>query len=865
MSTTVNTMKLVTRTNELYLNQQEHKLYKDIELFGYGYLDWGRVINQSLITLMDKIDTLEDNGSTDLQFDLDSYEEEQKLLRTQEFKTWKDNFKIVINELMDTFKSGIDITISDFINAQVQITNGLKEEFQSLSSTIHEEISIINTGLDNKILDVINLQLKSITKTFNDAIESLTQSLNEVEQAKSELNQIQQQLSNNIQQFKQEFVNSFTVFKEQTESTLEENRLSIVKYIDDKLYGVDTTVSDIDDRIIKLENKTKFVTETYINEKIRENTEQLVNSVISNYQNTTNTKLNEIITAINSITLNIDEIVEQKVDSKIQMVNQQVNVVSNSLTQLQSSLNTRFTTIEESVSESTDLVTSIKNGIHQNLENFIEDIETYSKNIVSLETVKNSIIEKSHQLYENLIKQEDINIRNIIKYIDSERNSLLNAVRNSSFNELSLLKLQTERENLLNQKLSVVEYSSFQTDDGFGIYDLAAIKADNVIKYLIYTLKIPKNLLSEYTYGYHKFNITGKNFIRYVGDEGGPFPVAPLFCVPKFTETLQDIDELCGLENWELDQNIKHSALSQAGYDNILGATSTILLGINAYKQDLFLLDTDTITISVSNKTGTNLKEISFKLEDLFDKTKQNYILNLQRKTNSYSAEIQNLITNKTLTIPDFSLTKYSTLNNVSIPVCEIVKTTGNSELYLKVNLPINSTLNKIEYSKDGSSNIVLNATNINKFDLSLQNISVSSITYFKDICTTGVHRMSLGDNTTKKVTGTVYYTIGSTQYTQTFTSQGKGGGLSIEKVQRSINNDTYYEIDTWSYWSNVDAKNIILDVKVYDTTVGSETKDMWITANNVTTIAIRLNRYIRIYNDSGSNATFYITLTNPE
>ena len=159
MSTTVNTMKLVTRTNELYLNQQEHKLYKDIELFGYGYLDWGRVINQSLITLMDKIDTLEDNGSTDLQFDLDSYEEEQKLLRTQEFKTWKDNFKIVINDLMNTFKSGIDITISDFINAQVQITNGLKEEFQF--TNISEIIKLIgglsakDKGLDPRISSFI--------------------------------------------------------------------------------------------------------------------------------------------------------------------------------------------------------------------------------------------------------------------------------------------------------------------------------------------------------------------------------------------------------------------------------------------------------------------------------------------------------------------------------------------------------------------------------------------------------------------------------------------------------------------------------------------------------------------------------------
>ena len=45
--------------------QQEYKRYKNIELFWYGYIDWGRVINQSLVTLYDLIDSIQDGGAAD--------------------------------------------------------------------------------------------------------------------------------------------------------------------------------------------------------------------------------------------------------------------------------------------------------------------------------------------------------------------------------------------------------------------------------------------------------------------------------------------------------------------------------------------------------------------------------------------------------------------------------------------------------------------------------------------------------------------------------------------------------------------------------------------------------------------------------
>ena len=53
-----NTMKVISK-------QQEYKRYKNIELFWYGYIDWGRVINQSLVTLYDLIDSIQDGGAAD--------------------------------------------------------------------------------------------------------------------------------------------------------------------------------------------------------------------------------------------------------------------------------------------------------------------------------------------------------------------------------------------------------------------------------------------------------------------------------------------------------------------------------------------------------------------------------------------------------------------------------------------------------------------------------------------------------------------------------------------------------------------------------------------------------------------------------
>jgi hypothetical protein len=72
-----NTIKLASNTGDIYIAPQQTKEYKGIELFGYGYLDWGRITNQSLVRLIDLIDTLQDSGSSESEFQLEEYTLEQ--------------------------------------------------------------------------------------------------------------------------------------------------------------------------------------------------------------------------------------------------------------------------------------------------------------------------------------------------------------------------------------------------------------------------------------------------------------------------------------------------------------------------------------------------------------------------------------------------------------------------------------------------------------------------------------------------------------------------------------------------------------------------------------------------------------------
>ena len=56
---------------------------------------------------------------------------------------------------------------------------------------------------------------------------------------------------------------------------------------------------------------------------------------------------------------------------------------------------------------------------------------------------------------EQIIIQNENNIKNLKAYIDSERNNLLNSLRETEFDELAMLNIRTEEKTLIDNKHSL--------------------------------------------------------------------------------------------------------------------------------------------------------------------------------------------------------------------------------------------------------------------------------------------------------------------------------------------------------------------------------------------------------------------------
>ena len=199
------------------------------------------------------------------------------------------------------------------------------------------------------------------------------------------------------------------------------------------------------------------------------------------------------------------------------------------------------------------------------------------------------------------------------------------------------------------------------------------------------------------------------------------------------------------------------------------------------------------------------------------------------------------------------------------IPISKIsYRQDGTKEFLIKVKLPTGATLTKIEYN-DGYSTQTKTFVNHDNFPLSKAEYDsrglASSENYYKDICSTGVLDYQIHIDS-KKVTGTITYKIGATTKTLSVNTTSGGGG-DTAFIEQQILAGQYIEIDSQTHFGSVDARNILVDVKVKDTTSTSETYNMYINGDNFSTIAIRDSRYIRIYNEFNSTLSFYIAITD--
>lgn len=85
---------------------------------------------------------------------------------------------------------------------------------------------------------------------------------------------------------------------------------------------------------------------------------------------------------------------------------------------------------------------------------------------------------------------------------------------------------------------------------------------------------------------------------------------------------------------------------------------------------------------------------------------------------------------------------------------------------------------------------------------------------------------------------------------------------ISSRFSELSIGAGSHNEIDVWTIFdSGYDARKCLVKLRVLDTTSDSPTRNMYIDADAVATVAIRENRYLRVINNYSSTLQFSIMI----
>ena len=777
-----NTMKVISKQGEIYIGQQEHKRYKNLELFGYGYIDWGRVINQSLVTLYDLIDSIQDGGAADIEFDLNNYEEGQKVLRNQEFTIWKNEFKSLLTTEVEAYKEQVNLTLQNY-NATIQqiqefTTTSISENYDE----INEKISGIYTQVETVINEQIQINIRSLIEKINQANQTVTDATQQLSTATSTINSVVQEVNQVILNFKQSFEQSFNVFKLEIEGTMTSYKDILIKYIDDKIITVSSTTGDMDTRIQKIEADLSKVNlsnlETFITNTITTNISGIINSNV--------TQLNRSIDLLAAEIIDLEGDLNQKI----------IKITEN----INSGLNQRFEQITNNISTINkgieDLKTSGENAqvevasFLMESKKFLLTPDYIAENIVHLKaltlsnTSEENINIKIIKLMEQIITQNENNIKNLKAYIDSERNNLLNSLRETEFDELAMLNTRTEEKTLIDNKHSLRVENLHSTKFGLNDFTILGLEKkfradEETILHLIFTLDIPQDIFPE-MYDGAELRVSidnrkpfGKNRNYYrdiiikVPRINNVLSQEGIFIKPGLYPNINSEEDISNFKD--------HNFIGELWYSQNGPTSLPIVLDIANERSKVDDFVNLPIYFTIIGKTKTY--NFSFKVADIYNSAKPSFIYNLIENKNNYSTAIQDIINNKI--IPNYNFTKNVLMDNygVSLPVCEIqsqIKNGLETKLFrIKVNLPTGATLSNITY-KVGTENDILKAFGNVKYSPNyntyLANKAANSDNdlYFTDLQTTGVVKIPITSSTTT-ITGTINYRIGSLVKTYNF------------------------------------------------------------------------------------------------
>ena len=775
-----NTMKVISNQGELYIGQQEHKRYKNIELFGYGYIDWGRVINQSLVTLYDLIDSIQDGGVSEIEFDLENYEEQQKVLRKDEFTTWKNEFKNLLTMEINKYQTQVSAILENYNDTISEIrettTTSIQENYENLSN----EIGGIYTQVEKTIDEQIQINIRSLVERINLANQNVESASQQLSQATSSMNTSVQEVNNLIVNFKTTFEESFNQFKNEVERTLIAYKDTLIKYIDDKIITVSSTTGDLDTRIEKLENDIAKVNISTLNTFITTTIENNISGII-------NQKVDQLNMEIDLITQDINEL-ESELNSKI----------SNIVVNINSGLDNKFEQINLAVETlNTELVNLKKSGESSQVEvtSFILETKKYistpniiAENLLHLKATctDNTSIEsvniKILKLMEQIIEQNETNIKNLKAYIDSERNNLLNSLRDSEFDELSMLTNRQEEKTLIDNRHSLniknLHNEIFSLNDIFVIgQEKTFISDDLPAAYLVLNLNIPPDTFPD-MYDGAELRISINNRTPFGKDRN--YYRTFIIKVPRVSNILSKEGSFLktgfypGVSQSEIYDYMDRNFLNDIWYSEN-GVSFPVVLDIANERITGNNLSKMPINVTLVGKTKTYT--FSFKINELPFKDNAGFIYNLMENKSNYSTAVQNIINNKVIPYLDFVKNPLMDNNGVSLPVCEIqsqIKNGVETKLFrIKINLPVSATLSNITYKIGTGVDIVKPFGNVKynpNYNVYLANKSANSGNdlYFTDLQTTGVLKIPIASSASS-ITGTVNYKIGSITKTVSF------------------------------------------------------------------------------------------------
>jgi hypothetical protein len=163
-----NSFIITSATNgNIVVNPSQSQAYENITLFGNGYYDWGRILNQDLVYIYDQIASLKDGGIQQATFDANQFLAQFQTSQTEALANQTAALLIAIdNKVNSKFAdvTGVITTnITDLTNQLSTYSQAYKDADTALQTTI---TAAYQTAVQNAA-DAANAALNNLISEYN--------------------------------------------------------------------------------------------------------------------------------------------------------------------------------------------------------------------------------------------------------------------------------------------------------------------------------------------------------------------------------------------------------------------------------------------------------------------------------------------------------------------------------------------------------------------------------------------------------------------------------------------------------------------------------------------------------------------------